>query len=105
MIKIYGQLIDEQGRCVHYHSQLDIIANQCNSCHKFYACFNCHNELENHDFSPVSLKSEQTVLCGNCQQTFTYQTYSNLSECSSCQAKFNPSCSLHAEIYSYKEKA
>ena len=31
---IYGINTDKDGRCVHYHSDVDVIANKCAKCQK-----------------------------------------------------------------------
>ncbi|ELU77989.1 CHY zinc finger [Streptococcus pneumoniae PNI0076] len=55
MIEAQGFLVDKQTRCIHYHSKLDIIALQCYDCKKYYACYRCHDSLENHPFEPYPL--------------------------------------------------
>ena len=97
--QIYGRLVDEAGRCEHYHSPLDIIANRCATCGKLYSCYRCHNELEDHDFAPVDEDEPATVMCGVCGAKFSYKTYSSLTNCTTCGAQFNPRCSLHKDIY------
>ena len=97
--KIYGKLTDEQGRCVHYHSELDIIANKCSVCQKFYACYKCHDELENHPFGTTNPDEKETVMCGVCGKTFSYNEYSGLEKCPSCGSRFNPRCALHKSCY------
>lgn len=47
-IKIHGIGLDKAGRCTHYHTQLDIAALLCAKCRKYYACYSCHDELEDH---------------------------------------------------------
>ena len=49
-IKIHGIGLDKAGRCTHYHTQLDIAALLCAKCRKYYACYSCHDELEDHSF-------------------------------------------------------
>jgi uncharacterized CHY-type Zn-finger protein len=40
------------------------------------------------------------VLCGNCGNEMTINTYlSSNNRCPSCQAAFNPNCSLHYHLY------
>ena len=51
-IKIHGIGLDKAGRCTHYHTQLDIAALLCAKCRKYYACYSCHDELEDHPFAP-----------------------------------------------------
>ncbi|MGN0728129.1 CHY zinc finger protein [Treponema sp.] len=97
--KIHGKLTDQQGRCIHYNSPLDVIANKCSVCKKFYACYKCHDESEDHRFSAVSDDEKDTVMCGVCGRTFSYREYSALSFCPGCKSRFNPRCALHKNIY------
>ncbi|WP_147615585.1 CHY zinc finger protein [Treponema pectinovorum] len=97
---IYGKLIDSKGRCVHYGTELDIIANKCSRCNKFYACYKCHDECENHKFEPVQKEEKGSVMCGVCKKTFSYSEYSNFCFCPRCKSNFNPRCALHKDIYS-----
>jgi len=99
MEKIFGKLIDNQGRCEHYGSPLDIIANRCGECGKLYACYKCHDELENHSFCAVDETEENTVMCGVCGKFYSYADYKKLCSCESCKSSFNPKCSLHSSIY------
>lgn len=98
-MKIFGKLTDSFGRCEHYHSELDIIANKCGICGKFYACYKCHDELENHAFGPVSSDEKDSVMCGVCGRLFSYNEYKILDRCDNCKSFFNPRCALHCEIY------
>ena len=50
MVNIHGLTVDDESRCTHYHTPLDIIAIKFKCCNKFYPCYKCHNENENHDF-------------------------------------------------------
>lgn len=97
--RIFGKLVDGQGRCEHYHTVRDIVANRCSVCGKFYACYKCHDELENHAFGAVDENESETVMCGVCHMLFSYKTYSALSKCSQCGSEFNPRCSLHKPCY------
>ena len=96
---IFGKLVDDECRCEHYNSSLDIIANRCGFCGKLYACYKCHNELENHEFVPINADEKNTVMCGVCGKMFSYNEYSQLSECPECKSGFNPRCSLHKGCY------
>lgn len=49
MVKIHGLTVDNESRCEHYHTPLDIIAIKFKCCDKFYPCYKCHNECEKHD--------------------------------------------------------
>ncbi|MGY3777410.1 CHY zinc finger protein [Isobaculum melis] len=106
MTQIFGLTIDSFGRCVHYHSAVDIVANKCYSCKKYYACFSCHNELENHSFEPWPIEKktmDKVVLCGACQHEMTYFDYQSSEKCRQCQQPFNLNCMKHHAIY-FSEK-
>lgn len=77
MVEAQGFLVDKQTRCIHYHSKLDIIALQCYDCKKYYACYWCHDSLENHIFEPypLSLIQDKPILCGVCLKLLTYKQY------------------------------
>ncbi len=53
MIQAQGLLVDDESRCVHYHSEKDIVSLQCYECKKYYACYQCHNTMETHVFLPI----------------------------------------------------
>ncbi len=63
-IKIHGIGLDKAGRCTHYHTQLDIAALLCAKCRKYYACYSCHDELEDHSFVATTPEEVYPVLCG-----------------------------------------
>lgn len=97
--RIFGKTIDAAGRCEHYHSALDVIANRCAVCNKLYACYKCHDACEAHSFGAVKSDTERTVMCGVCGAYYSYATYSALSSCTHCGARFNPGCALHKSCY------
>lgn len=86
MIEAQGFLVDKQTRCIHYHSKLDIIALQCYDCKKYYACYRCHDSLENHLFEPYpsSLIQDKPILCGVCLNLLTYKQYKESLSCPFC---------------------
>ena len=98
MIKIYGALTDQAGRCRHYHSQLDIVALKCAACQKYYACYRCHDEVADHHFVASSKSEPYPVLCGNCFRLLSKKQYL-LGYCPYCQTAFNPNCRFHHQIY------
>lgn len=102
MKKIYGVLIDDEGRCTHYHSKVDIVANKCYECRQYYACFHCHDELADHLFKawPISEKpKEKVILCGRCQTELCYEDYQKNNRCAKCNHLFNKNCTNHRHIY------
>ena len=101
-IIIKGKLIDDQTRCIHYHSPLDIIAIKFKCCNVYYACYYCHKEETNH--TPDTWKKNEynttAVLCGICKHEMTIQQYlDSNNECPFCKGKFNPKCSNHYHFY------
>ena len=101
MTEAQGFLVDKQTRCIHYHSELDIIALQCYDCKKYYACYRCHDSLENHPFEPypLSLIQDKPILCGVCLKLLTYKQYKESLSCPFCFSRFNPGCQNHKERY------
>ena len=96
---ILGNLTDDEGRCLHYHTKLDIIANKCSICCKFYACYKCHDEFENHPFGRHAVTDEETVMCGKCGYKFSYAEYEKTDRCPACLSEFNPGCRDHKGCY------
>jgi biotin transport system substrate-specific component len=96
---IYGYITDDEGRCIHYASKLDIIANRCGKCGRFYSCYKCHDMAESHPFSPVDSKENDSVMCGVCGSLYSYDEYSSLVKCRKCLSFFNPRCALHKSCY------
>ena len=98
--KIYGQLVDIEGRCVHYHSPLDIVGNLCATCQQIWACHLCHQEATDHPFGTVPVTaSYAAVLCGVCGCGMTPATYGAVHACPLCSSPFNPGCRLHWDLY------
>ena len=77
MIQVYGDTLDEETRCQHYHSEKDIVALKCFACQKYYPCFLCHDRYEDHAFLayPVSRSEDRVVLCGHCRTELTISQY------------------------------
>lgn len=48
MQEYFGIGLDSSSRCYHYHTKLDIVALKCAVCQKYYACYKCHDALEEH---------------------------------------------------------
>lgn len=101
-IKVYGQTVDNETRCIHYHSQLDIIAIKFKCCKKYYPCYECHKEAEIHTPQVWSVveHDQKAILCGVCKHELTIKEYLNSgNKCISCKSNFNPGCSLHYHLY------
>ncbi|TWT11350.1 hypothetical protein FRX54_03460 [Streptococcus sp. sy004] len=98
---IYGDVVDLETRCLHYHSARDIVALRCFSCRRYYPCYHCHDTYEQHTYQAYSSQSEdEVVFCGACQIGMTALAYrQGKSVCPNCSAAFNPACKEHESIY------
>lgn len=101
-MSVKGKLTDEQTRCVHYHSPLDIIAIKFKCCNEYYACYRCHAEQAGHT-SRVWAKNEfdtKAILCGACKSEMSIAVYYDCNyQCPFCRALFNPGCKNHNHLY------
>lgn len=97
-VKMHGIGLDSAGRCVHYHTSCDIASLLCGKCRKYYACFSCHDELEDHPFQATGSEEPYPVLCGVCRHPLTHKEYA-AGACPYCGREFNPRCKVHEEIY------
>jgi uncharacterized CHY-type Zn-finger protein len=99
---VKGKLLDDQTRCEHYHSALDVIAIKFKCCNEYYPCYECHQELANHPakvWSKIEFE-EKAILCGGCKNELTINEYlTSENVCQYCQAKFNPNCKKHYALY------
>lgn len=86
-IKIHGVGLDKEGRCKHYHTSLDIAALLCAQCRKYYACYSCHDEMEDHPFAATAPEEQYPVLCGNCKRKLTRWEYKQGS-CPYCHSPY-----------------
>ncbi|MDI1323341.1 MAG: CHY zinc finger protein [Algoriphagus sp.] len=101
-INIFGKPVDQQTRCVHWHSQLDVIAIKFKCCDKYYPCFSCHEETADHkpEVWPQAEFDSKAILCGVCGTELTINEYMGSDNtCPKCQAAFNPGCSKHYHLY------
>ncbi|SER04319.1 CHY zinc finger protein [Piscibacillus halophilus] len=101
-MNIFGQVIDHETRCQHYHSERDVIAIKFKCCNAYYPCYECHEESVEHPVERWSKHEldEKAVLCGVCQSEMTIREYLNSShQCPNCEASFNPGCQLHYHLY------
>lgn len=98
---ILGSPVDDQTRCTHYQTPLDIVAIRFHCCREFYPCHRCHQESAGHKASPWPVEEYDTpaVLCGVCQTELTIQKYLRVDACPQCGVRFNPGCRLHADLY------
>lgn len=101
MDKVYGQVIDDETRCTHYHSERDIIAIKFRCCKKYYPCYKCHNEAETHTIAvwEKSEYDEHAILCGVCKHQLKINEYMNSQRCPRCTSEFNPGCANHYHLY------
>ena len=99
---VFGKLVDDNSKCEHYNSDLDIVAIKLKCCNKYYACIFCHNEMENHQ-AVVWLKEEQNtkaIICGICKTEITINEYLECKNiCPNCSGGFNPKCYNHYPYY------
>ena len=99
---VKGKPIDDQTRCVHYHSALDIIALKFKCCGEYYPCYYCHEETAGHAPERWSLKEwdQRAVLCGVCKHELSVNEYLHCNyACPNCNAAFNPRCHGHNHLY------
>src|SRR5689334_17305928 len=101
-VVVRGKVTDEQTRCVHYHSALDVIAIKFKCCNEYYPCYECHEEEAGHK-SEVWRRTDfnaKAILCGVCGNEMTIHDYLTANNhCPQCNAAFNPSCNKHYHLY------
>lgn len=98
-MEIRGVDVDGQGRCAHYRSERDVVANRCATCDAYWACHACHAALADHPFGRMAVAAAASVLCGACGHRMGYPTYSAAESCPGCGHPFNPGCEVHAPLY------
>ncbi|RLP77899.1 hypothetical protein D9V32_00780 [Mycetocola tolaasinivorans] len=98
---MYGPTVDEQTRCVHYRTELDVIAIRYVCCDRYYPCHLCHEETADHPARPwpASARDQNAVLCGVCGTELSVNEYVSVDACPHCAAAFNPGCALHYPLY------
>lgn len=96
-----GTGVDQQARCAHWNSEVDVVAIRFRCCGDFYACHSCHQEAVDHpaEIWPRDRFAEQAILCGVCGSTLSIADYLTATACPWCAARFNPRCALHAHRY------
>ena len=100
-IAVRGATVDQQTRCVHYASPLDVVAIRFACCGEYYPCYRCHEEAAGHPIKvwPASAFDTRAVLCGVCRRELTIAEYLATDACPHCGARFNPGCHAHAHHY------
>ncbi|WP_425545913.1 CHY zinc finger protein [Agromyces neolithicus] len=98
---VLGPVVDEMTRCVHYRTEVDIVAIKFACCNEYYPCHLCHEETAGHVATQWkhSERDQEAVLCGACSIELTIASYLATNECPSCRAPFNERCRLHAHLY------
>lgn len=99
--RVLGSPVDEQTRCVHYRTALDVVAIRFRCCDQYYPCHLCHQENAGHEAVqwPVEEHDTAAVLCGVCRSELTIREYMGSDGCPRCTAPFNPRCALHSHLY------
>ncbi|MEU6204795.1 CHY zinc finger protein [Micromonospora musae] len=100
-MQIHGKTVDDQTRCVHYATPVDVIAIKFACCLRYYPCHLCHEETADHPASqwPLDQRGARAVLCGVCRTELTIEEYLAVDSCPSCDALFNERCRLHTHLY------
>lgn len=100
-LSVYGPVVDNQTRCVHYRSERDVVALKFRCCGRYYPCFQCHTETETHPAErwPKAEWDTPAILCGVCRTELDISTYLGVTHCPRCAAEFNPGCRGHAHLY------
>ena len=105
MKKVYGFIVDDETRCTHYQTKKDIIAIKFKCCDKYYPCYKCHAEAEDH--KPILWEKaeydEKAVLCGVCRKEHTIDEYLQTDRCLKCASFFNEACEYHYHLYWKRE--
>ncbi|ACZ32078.1 zinc finger CHY domain protein [Xylanimonas cellulosilytica DSM 15894] len=98
---VLGPTVDEQTRCIHYRTALDIVAIRFACCGDYYPCHRCHEQAADHPSRPWPPEAgdERAVLCGSCREELTIAQYVASTHCPACGAAFNPRCALHHPMY------
>lgn len=101
MVNIYGPTVDNESRCIHYQTPLDIIAIKFKCCNKYYPCYKCHNEAASHTIQRLDSSefNEKAILCGVCKHEMTINEYMMIEACPNCDAHFNNRCKYHYHHY------
>jgi uncharacterized CHY-type Zn-finger protein len=101
-VLVKGKVIDNQTRCSHWHSDLDIIALKFKCCDTYYPCYSCHAEDVDHEATTWEIveRDQKAILCGVCGTELTINEYMGSNNiCPNCQSLFNPNCKKHYDLY------
>lgn len=98
---VLGPVVDDETRCIHYRTPLDVVAIRFACCGAYYPCHLCHAETADHPAQqwPLEARGERAVLCGVCGHELTIAEYLVADACPHCAAPFNPGCRLHTHLY------
>ncbi len=99
--RVLGPTVDDQTRCIHYRTELDVITIRFACCGEYYPCHLCHAEAADHPAQawPEGSGAERAVVCGVCGDELTIDAYLGVEGCPTCGAAFNPGCKLHRHLY------
>ena len=98
----YGIKIDKNTRCIHYSSELDIIAIKFKCCNQYFACHSCHHAIAGHSAERWQKEDFhiKAILCGRCELEMTIDQYlSSENKCFNCRSPLNPQCKTHWNLY------
>ena len=101
-VEVVGANVDDETRCAHYHSAIDIIAIKFKCCGVWFPCYECHRERADHQPQVWSIAERDTpaILCGACGHQLSVTEYFDCaSVCPKCRSLFNPRCALHYNLY------
>lgn len=98
---VHGLPVDEQTRCAHYSTELDVLAILFPCCGRWYPCHACHEETADHAARPwgAGERETQALLCGRCGRTSSIREYVATCACAHCGGAFNPGCRRHHHLY------
>ena len=100
--EVRGVDIDNETRCSHWKTDLDIIGIKFKCCAEWFPCFECHAAEANHPASvwPEDERHTKAILCGACGHQLTIAEYFDCnSRCPKCESRFNPGCANHYHLY------
>ncbi len=100
--EVRGRPVDDETRCAHWSSRLDIVAFRFPCCKGWWPCRSCHDDAVDHDTEVwgTDQRDVEAVRCGACSRTLTIDAYvSSNHACPRCGAAFNPGCQDHWPAY------